>query len=358
MLKQKLDSLMKLLNEKGADELILMSPPNMGYLLDYGDGVLTIINRDGVTTVVPVLDYYRAREMLQDSDVKVLGYASYAINAPEDIEMISRESLLNIIIGNGNKVIAIDESRNWLISEIKSKAPNAAVIDVSNELTDMRSVKTQEEIELMRRAAKITLDSIMDVLEEGLSGRRERDVAASMYRHMIERGSNGVAFEPIIGSGGNGAKPHHTYSDKMIQSTEAVVMDVGARYKLYCADITRTMLPGESDKSAMDVYGAVKDAHDQAIKAIKPGVKASDIDAVARKVLEEYGLSKYFMHSLGHGVGIEVHERPFLSPSSDDVLRENQVVTIEPGVYIRDRIGVRIEDMVLVTSTGAIVISK
>jgi Xaa-Pro dipeptidase len=108
----------------------------------------------------------------------------------------------------------------------------------------------------------------------------------------------------------------------------------------------------------MDVYGAVKDAHDQAIKAIKSGVKASDIDAVARKVLEEYGLSKYFMHSLGHGVGIEVHERPFISPSSGDVLRENQVVTIEPGVYIRDRIGVRIEDMVLVTSTGAIVISK
>lgn len=358
MLKQKLDSLMKLINEKGADELILMNSSNMGYLLNYGDGILTIINRDGITTVVPVLDYYRAKEILQDNEVKVIGYASYSISAPEDIEMISRDALFSMIIGNGNRVIAIDEARNWLTSEIRSKAPNAAIIDVSDELSDIRSIKMQEEIELMSRAAKITLDSIRDVLEEGLSGRRERDVAASMYRHMIEKGSNGVAFEPIIGSGGNGAKPHHTYSDKVIQNTEAVVMDVGARYMLYCADITRTMLLEESDKLAMDVYSAVKDAHDQAIKAIKPGIKASDVDAVARKVLAEYGLSKYFMHSLGHGVGIEVHERPFISPSSDDVLRENQVITIEPGVYIKDRIGVRIEDMVLVTSTGAIVISK
>ncbi len=126
----------------------------------------------------------------------------------------------------------------------------------------------------------------------------------------------------------------------MIDKTEAVVMDIGARYRLYCADITRTMLLEESDKFAMDVYHAVKDAHDQAIKAVRPGAKARDVDAVARKVLEEYGFSKYFMHSLGHGVGgVEVHEKPFVSPSSDDVLHENQVITIEPGVYIRDRVG-------------------
>ncbi len=357
MIKQKLDSMLKLIDEEGADELVLTDPHDMGYLLGYEDAFAAIVTRDSITVIAPVLDYYRAREIL-GSDVTVLGYASYKISAPDDIKMIDREELMDMLIGGGNKVIEVDDARNWLISEVRSKAPNAAIIDVRERVLDIRSVKTQQELDLMRKAAKITLESLSNALEEGLHGRRERDVAASIYRHMIEKGSDGVAFEPIIGSGRNGAKPHHTYSDKIIDKTEAVVIDIGARYRLYCADITRTMLLEESDKFAMDVYRAVKDAHDQAIKAVKPGVKARDVDAVARKVLEEYGFSKYFMHSLGHGVGVEVHEKPFVSQSSDDVLHENQVITIEPGVYIRDRVGVRIEDMILITSSGAEVMSK
>ncbi len=167
--------------------MILTDPYDMGYLLGYEDAFATIATRDSITVIAPVLDYYRAREMLE-SDVTVLGYASYKMNAPDDIKMIDREELMRMLIGGGNKVIEVDDTRNWLISEVRSKAPNAAIIDVREKILDARSIKTQQELDLMRRAAKITLESLGDVLEEGLHGRRERDVAASIYRHMIEKG--------------------------------------------------------------------------------------------------------------------------------------------------------------------------
>ena len=217
-----------------------------------------------------------------------------------------------------------------------------------NLVWELRKVKDEEELELMRKAGKLTIEGMKVAYEVIRPGIKEYEAAAEIEYAMRKMGSWGTAFETILASGARSAFPHGGCTDKEIREGDLVVVDVGAAYKYYRSDMTRTLVAGKPSNKQIKLYKVVKEAQEKAFQAVKPKAKAKEIDITARKVIEKAGHGEYFVHGLGHGVGLEVHEPPTLNPESKDKLTIGNVVTIEPGIYIIGFGGVRIEDTVLV----------
>lgn len=217
----------------------------------------------------------------------------------------------------------------------------------------LRAVKDEGELERFRRACEIT-DRMFErlVSEVPFVGRRERDVAWDITRLYHEEGADEPAFEAIVGSGPTGARPHARAGDRVIGSGELVVIDTGARVEGYCSDYTRTLATGELETEMREAYEVVLAAQQEGLDAIRAGASGVDVDAAARDVIEDTQFAGTFGHGLGHGLGLDVHEAPRLSTESTDTLAAGNVVTVEPGVYLEGRFGIRIEDDVIVTEDG------
>jgi Xaa-Pro aminopeptidase len=223
----------------------------------------------------------------------------------------------------------------------------------SSFIRELRKVKDEEEIGSMRKAAELTSEGMRVAYEAVAPGLKEYEVAAEIEYAMRKRGSYGTAFETIVASGPCSAFPHGGCSNREIREGDLVVVDLGAAYKFYRSDMTRTLVAGKPSEKQKKVYQIVKTAQKKAFEIMKPNVKAKDVDAVARRIIEDAGYGEYFVHGLGHGVGLEVHEAPTLSPDSTETLVAGNVVTDEPGIYLVGYGGVRIEDTVLVQKNGA-----
>jgi Xaa-Pro aminopeptidase len=217
----------------------------------------------------------------------------------------------------------------------------------------LRAVKDEGELDAFRRACTIT-DRMFERLasEVPFVGRPERDVAWDIARLFHEEGAEEVAFESIVGSGPTGAKPHGRAGDRVIGSGELVVIDTGCRVGGYVSDYTRTLATGELDGEQREAYDVVLAAQRAGLDAIRAGVRGKDADEAARRVVDESPFAGAFGHGLGHGLGLDVHESPRLSTESSDTLAAGNVVTVEPGVYLAGRFGIRIEDDVVVTDDG------
>ena len=215
----------------------------------------------------------------------------------------------------------------------------------------LRAVKEPEELERIAAAAELT-DGVYEwALERGLAGRTERDVARACEARLRELGAE-PSFPPIVAAAANGALPHAEPGEREIGSGELVVFDMGALLDGYCSDCTRTFATGDPGDEGREVYELVQHAQTAALEAVRPGANGKEVDAVAREIIDEAGHADHFGHGLGHGVGLEVHEAPRLATTSEDELREGNVVTVEPGVYLPGKLGVRIEDLVVVTGDG------
>ena len=223
----------------------------------------------------------------------------------------------------------------------------------NNLIRELRKTKDQQEIQLIREACKLANIGMQVASETIHPGVKEKQVAAEVEYAMRKANSDGTAFDTIVASGVYSAFPHGGFLEKTIHEGDLVVVDLGATYKFYRSDITRTYIAGKASEKQTRIYETVKLAQQRAFETIKPGILASDVDRVARQVIENAGFGDYFVHNLGHGVGLEVHEAPILSPDSKDVLEEGNVVTVEPGIYLPEFCGIRIEDTVLVTKDGA-----
>ncbi|HHU63160.1 MAG TPA: aminopeptidase P family protein [Clostridiales bacterium] len=232
------------------------------------------------------------------------------------------------------------------------------LISISDSISQLRSIKNDQEVKSIEMASKITQRAFnhgIDLIKPGAS---ERDIAFEIETYIKKNRGDDIAFKPIIASGLNGVMPHAPYTDKAIQTGDLVTIDIGAVFNGYCSDLTRTVVVDKPSSKQLEIYNIVLEAQQAAIQAIEPGKKASDIDAVARNIIEKHGLGKFFGHGLGHGVGLQVHEKPVLSPNSDDILREGMIFTIEPGVYIPGFGGIRIEDMILLRTEGVELLTK
>jgi Xaa-Pro aminopeptidase len=215
----------------------------------------------------------------------------------------------------------------------------------------LRRVKDAGELSSIAAAAELSDDVWRWSLEQGLIGRTEREVARAAEARIRELGAD-PSFPAIVAAGRNGALPHAEPGEREIGKGELVVFDMGAKVDGYCSDGTRTFATGEPGEEARAVYEVVREAQAAALDAVAAGVSGKAVDAVARKLIDEAGHEDRFGHGLGHGVGLEVHEGPGLSHRSEDVLGAGEVVTIEPGIYLPGKLGVRIEDLVIVTEQG------
>jgi Xaa-Pro aminopeptidase len=222
---------------------------------------------------------------------------------------------------------------------------------------ELRAVKDAEEIERIRAAAALADEALTDVLTRGLAGRTERDVALDLEFTQRKLGAEAVSFPPIVAAAEQGALPHATVRDVEIPAGTLVVVDWGCRLDGYCSDCTRTFATGELDERDREIYDLVAHAQKEALAAVRPGPTGREVDAVARDIINAAGHAEHFGHGLGHGVGLDVHEAPRLATTSSATLQAGHVVTVEPGVYVPHAVGVRIEDLVVVTEDGHEVLS-
>lgn len=238
------------------------------------------------------------------------------------------------------------------LAKLKEKlAEGVEPVAAGGAVEGLRRVKDEGELKAIEEASKIADEVWVWSVERGFAGRSERDVARAAEARIRELGGD-PSFPAIVAAGPNGALPHAEPGERLIGKGELVVFDMGAQLDGYCSDGTRTYATGEPGEAARAVYETVLAAQLAALDAIRAGVTGEEVDAVARKIIDEAGHAKHFGHGLGHGVGLEVHEGPRLSPKSDDVLAPGEVVTVEPGIYLPGELGVRIEDFVVVGEGG------
>ncbi len=239
-----------------------------------------------------------------------------------------------------------------LLEKLSAKlADGVEMVAAGGRVEELRRVKDAGELAAIEEAAKLADEVWRWSTERGLAGRTERDVARATEARIRELGGD-PSFPAIVAAGPNGALPHAEPGEREIGRGELVVFDMGAQLDGYCSDGTRTFATGDPGEEAIAVYEVVREAQAASLEAIKAGVKGEDVDKVAREVIDAAGHGDRFGHGLGHGVGLEVHEGPRLSLRSDDILAAGEVVTVEPGIYLPGKLGVRIEDLVVVTEDG------
>ena len=223
---------------------------------------------------------------------------------------------------------------------------------------DLRAIKSPEEQELMREASALNDQATLALINLVADGLPESEMVSELAGIYQRLGCQGFSFEPIIAYGANGADPHHETNDDRPQPGDSVVIDIGSSYKGYCSDMPRTVFYGEPDEESRRVYETVRQAQEAAIKAVRPGATFASIDRAARQVIEEAGYGEYFTHRTGHFIGREVHEAGDVSEFNQAQAQVGQIFSIEPGIYLPGKVGVRIEDLVLVTETGCQVLNQ
>jgi Xaa-Pro aminopeptidase len=226
-------------------------------------------------------------------------------------------------------------------------------IPVRRAVEDLRLIKDDDEMAIIHEAVRVADEAFAEVLEMLRPGLSEREVAAALESGMRNRGASGLSFDTIVASGGRSALPHGVASDKILEHGDLVTIDMGARYNGYCSDMTRTVCLGRASAEQKRIYETTYRAQIAACEAIKPGLTCKAADAVARKIIDAAGYKGAFGHGLGHGVGVDIHESPRLSKLGLGKLAAGMVVTCEPGIYLPEIGGVRIEDMLLITQSGA-----
>jgi len=347
----------RLAERSQVDIIVITRQANMAYLTGFEEGLALVVDARTLESILYVrrLDYERARAYAPRG-VDVVGYSSYEVGGPRGGIVVAK-SLADVVVKKcRDLVVGVDEVGTELYMRLKEGAKS--VVDISNIVYELREVKDEEEVSKIEKALEITEEALEELRAFLRDGVRESELAAMLLYHIVGRRGQWISFQPIVASGENSSMPHYRFGDRRLSKGDVVVVDVGAKYEGYCSDITRTFFIGSPSEKLKDMYVAVLEASKRALKEVRPGARASEVDRVAREALAEYGYAEYFIHGLGHGVGVEIHERPFLNPASSDVLRPGMVITIEPGAYVGGLGGVRVEDMVLVTDTGARTLTK
>lgn len=237
-------------------------------------------------------------------------------------------------------------------SDLKNRFAETELLPVKEQIRNIRRVKESGEIETIKRGTSLAKEVFLTVRDQIKPGALESDIALAFEVEAKKRGASKLSFEIIIASGARSALPHASPTDKVIIDGDLVIVDFGIVLDGYSTDETCTFRVGKVEPELNKIYKIVKEAHDKAIALVKPGIKAADIDSSARNHIVDKGYGEYFSHGTGHGVGLEIHELPTISERSDEVLEEGMIFTVEPGIYLPEQGGVRIEDMILVTADG------
>ncbi len=338
---------------KGLDGLLVTDGANVSYLSGFtgsDSSLLVDFRQKRQSSFITDSRYiYQAKRQVKSYEIKLIAPNRRFFTALTDI--IAKKKLKRL--GFEAKSISFGE-----IEQIKKRLKSTLLIPTYGVVESLRSIKSKSEIELIKKAVRITESAFKFIQPLIKPGVKESELAAKMELFMKQLGAASSAFLIIVASGKNSAWCHAPVSSRKIKVNEAVLIDAGANFKGYNSDLTRVYFLGRINPTLQRCLDVVIKAKNVAIKAIKPGVRASKIDKIARDYIASSGFGKYFLHSLGHGIGRCVHEAPTLSTKSQETLKPGMVFTVEPGIYLPACGGVRIEDMVLVTKTGHEVLSQ
>ncbi|CAM3184940.1 Xaa-Pro peptidase family protein [Deinococcus deserti] len=340
-----LEKLRQAMGPAGVDAVWISDPANVRAL----SGFSSPKDAKVLVTAGSVTLYTDARYTVQAQEESPL--PAFIARPPETYQHAA-QSLSGLRVGFEAEHLTVA-----MLDDLREHWPDAQLVPLRELGRGLRMVKTQDEIEAIR-AAQALADRVYAEVRPSISaGVRERDVALDIEMRLRRAGAES-AFDIIVASGPRGAMPHGVASDRVIEDGELVTIDMGARLGGYHSDMTRTVAVGTPSDEMLRVYRAVLEAEEAAVAAVGPGVRAADLDTLARDILTRHGLGEAFAHSLGHGIGLEVHEGPSLRGVSTDVLEAGMLVTIEPGAYLPGIGGVRIEDLLLVTENGHEVLSR
>ena len=348
----RLKKLRESLGEKGLDGIFISQPQNRYYLSGFNGSAGYLLITQKETILATDFRYYeQAKE--QAPDYRLFQIAGPLAGwFPRLVEGLDPKKL-------GFEAGDVTFNLYKALSEAISKSQlSLQLAPTENLVENIRAIKDAEEIELIRKAVKITDDAFEHIEKSITAGMTELEVGWELERFQREQGSQAMPFDVIVASGPNAALPHHKPSERRIKRGEPIVIDMGARVGGYCSDFTRTLCTGEPDKTFKKVYDTVLGAQLAAIALIKEGMNGTEADGFARTVIKEAGYGELFGHSLGHGVGLVEHELPRLGPNSTDILTSGMVFSIEPGIYVPGWGGVRIEDLAVIENGQLKILSK
>jgi Xaa-Pro aminopeptidase len=346
----RLSRLRERIAEQSIDALLVSQPENRRYLSGFtGSAGVLLITAEGALIATDFRYWEQVSVEAPQYDL-VKAESTFVAVLPE---MLARQPLARV--GFEADHATYGDVRDWMAA-----APDVEWVAVRGLVLEQRAVKDAEEIGALRRAIRLTDEALAVALAQARPGMTERELAWLIESAMRNCGAHASAFETIVASGPNGARPHARASDAVLPAGQPIVIDMGAMVDGYCGDLTRTVClgrPADADRF-WGIYDTVLRAQQAAEAAIRPGLTGIEVDAVARDLIAEAGFGEFFGHGLGHGVGLAVHELPRLGRFHPGPVAAGSVVTVEPGIYIPDWGGVRIEDVVLVTENGVEVLTK
>ena len=338
------------LEKHGLDAFLCVQ--NTRYLTGTDAGKAVIVPQDDAPILIcSRLEYERVRQRSRIRDIRAFSSWKSPLQRGERVFFLEPWQLIVKCLKElGARSVGYDKASRAFIRKLRN-AYSASYREKPEIMEDLRKIKSNEELALLSRSAEIAERGMNRAAELIEPGRTELEVAAEAEYRMRKLGSSGTPFQTVVASGGNSWLPHSSATKKKLAKGELIVVDLGANFNGYASDMTRTFALAPTSKQSK-ILQIVKRAQLAALAKVRSGAKAMEVDAAARSVIERAGYAKFFTHSTGHGVGLEIHELPSLAPNSKDILKRGMVITVEPGVYLPNVGGARWEDMLVVTKDG------
>lgn len=341
--KERIKDLQVLLKENKLDAIIITSPREIFFFSGFHqDRTLLLITQKEAISFLPKMFLEQFRQDIDFIDTFIYDNLHYDV-----VCEIRKRKLKKVVFDPISE--SYIEGKYWVSQGLK---------EYSGLVYSLRMIKKGEEIDNLRKAGKIasaTFDIIKPKIKKGVS---EKQIAVEMEYIMMKMGASGKSFELIVAFGENSALPHHETSDRKLKNNEVVLLDYGCVYNRYCSDITRTFFYGRPSPEFNKVYDIVNKAQKMGVLKAKEGIKALDVDRTCRDYISDNGYGQYFIHGTGHGVGLEIHEEPYVNTKGEKILKSGMAVTVEPGIYLYGKFGIRIEDTILIGKNSSEVLTK
>ena len=330
------------LPEYGLDAMLITSDSGERYALGFhGEGLL-LVTRDDTHYTTDGRYIEAANEQIQGVNIKLVSNKNGHLTQAR--AFIEEKGLHNVGFESG--IMTVDTHRRYAQELPCILTPAQSLLD------DLRAAKDEDELAIMRRAQDITDEAFKAILDYIKPGMTEQEVAARLVYELLRRGAERVSFDPIVASGPNGSRPHAVPGQRKLEVGDFITMDFGCKVEGYCSDMTRTVALGQPTEEMEKIYNIVLEAQKAGINAARAGVVGSEIDAAARRVITNAGYGEYFSHGFGHSLGVDIHEAPNANSIETAVMPVGAVISAEPGIYIPGKLGVRIEDVLILSENG------